>query len=193
MKRAAILFISVIMLATASFAQGPFILKPPKGSPIAIAVFEDLQCPECSRTAPVLVQASKTYKIPLVRYDFPLPMHSWSFDAAVMARYFDTHSTELGDAFRDYIFSHQLQIFPANLRSFAEKFAAEHKLSLPFVIDPKGELAAKVNADKALGQRVGIQHTPTVYILNSKPGARPYVEVPDRTQIFQTIDAVKHE
>ena len=63
------------------------VLRPPKGAQVAIVVFEDLQCPQCRRVAPILEQASKTYKIPLVRHDFPLPMHNWSYDAAVMARF----------------------------------------------------------------------------------------------------------
>ncbi len=63
---------------------------------MAIVVFEDLQCPQCRRVAPILEQASKTYKIPLVRHDFPLPMHNWSYDAAVMARYFDETSKGSG-------------------------------------------------------------------------------------------------
>ena len=67
------------------------VLRPPKGAQVAIVVFEDLQCPQCRRVAPILEQASKTYKIPLVRHDVPLPFHTWSFDAAVFARYFDTH------------------------------------------------------------------------------------------------------
>src|SRR5271163_3289859 len=73
------------------------VLRPPKGSQVAIVVFEDLQCPQCRRVAPILEQASKTYKIPLIRHDFPLPMHNWSYDAAVMARYFDGTSKELGN------------------------------------------------------------------------------------------------
>ena len=69
------------------------VLRPPKGSQVAIVVFEDLECPMCRRTAPLVKQAAKTYKIPVVRHDFPLgPMHPWSFQAAVMARYFDAHS-----------------------------------------------------------------------------------------------------
>jgi protein-disulfide isomerase len=114
------------------------VLRPPKGSQVAIVVFEDLQCPMCRRTAPIVEQASKTYKIPVVRHDFPLPMHNWSYQAAVMARFFDTHSKAMGNEFRDYIFENQLEVNPQNLRSYAEKFAASHKVDLPFVIDPGG-------------------------------------------------------
>src|SRR5260370_29077248 len=81
------------------FAQDvPEALRPPKGAPLALVVFADLQCPQCGRTAPLLIQASRTYRIPLVQHDFPLPMHNWSVDAAVLARCCDTHSSEIGYA-----------------------------------------------------------------------------------------------
>ena len=80
---------------------------------MALVVFEDLQCPQCGRVAPLLVQASRTYKIPLVQHDFPLPMHNWSFDAAVLARYFDTHSKEIGQRISARLcLQHQLEITP---------------------------------------------------------------------------------
>jgi len=185
-----------ILLALASLcasAQDTLdtVLKPPKGSQMAIVVFEDLECPMCKRTAPLLEQASKTYKIPVVRHDFPLgPMHPWSFQAAVFARYFDTHSKQMGNEFRDYIFDNQLEVNLQNLRSYAEKFAAAHKVDLPFVIDPQGKLAALVNADHDLGKAIKLDHTPTVYIVSSRNPSKPYVEVKDNNQLYSTIDAM---
>ena len=166
------------------------VLRPPKGSQTAIIVFEDLQCPMCRRTAPIVEQASKTYKIPVIRHDFPLPMHNWSYDAAVMARYFDTHSKALGNEFRDYIFSNQLEINPTNLRGYAEKFATEHKVDFPFVIDPSGKLAAEVNADRDLGKVIKLDHTPTVYVVSNRNPNKPYIEVKDNSQLYATIDAM---
>jgi len=165
-------------------------LRPPKGAQVAIVVFEDLQCPQCRRVAPILEQASKTYKIPLVRHDFPLPIHNWSYDAAVMARYFDETSKSLGNEFRDYIFSNQLEINPQNLRGYAEKFAAEHKVGLPFVIDPQGKLAAEVNADRDIGKEIKLEHTPTVFIVSNKHPDRPYVEMKESNQLYALIDAM---
>jgi protein-disulfide isomerase len=166
------------------------VLKPPKGASVAIVVFEDLQCPMCRRMAPVVEQAGKTYKIPVIRHDFPLPMHNWSFQAAVMARFFDTQSKSLGNEFRDYIFSNQLEINPQNLRGYADKFAAEHKVALPFVVDPEGKFAAEVTADRDLGQAIHIDHTPTIYIVGDRTPGRPYVEVKDNSQLYQMIDAM---
>jgi protein-disulfide isomerase len=163
-------------------------LRPPKGAQVAIVVFEDLQCPDCRRAAPLVEEAARTYKIPVVRHDFPLPFHTWSFEAAIDARYFDTHSKALGNEFRDYIFSNQLEVTPQNLRGFAEKFAAEHKIDLPFVVDPDGKLAALVNADKQLGKAINLQHTPTLYVVSNKRSGKPFVEVVDRSQLYALID-----
>jgi protein-disulfide isomerase len=173
--------------------DAPEALRPPKGAQVALVVFEDLQCPQCGRTAPLLVQASKTYKIPLVQHDFPLPMHNWSFEAAVLARYFDTHSKEVGNEFRDTVFAHQMEINPQNLRGFAEKFAAEHKIGLPFVVDPDGKLAAQVRADKDVGIALHLDHTPTIFIVSNKKAGKPYVEVTDTNQLYVMIDAMKKD
>jgi protein-disulfide isomerase len=179
-------------LVSAQSAVNPA-LRPPKGSTVAIVVFEDLQCPDCRRAAPLVEEAAKTYKIPVVRHDFPLPFHTWSFDAAVLARYFDTHSKSLGNEFRDYIFSNQLEITAQNLRGFAEKFAAEHKVDLPFVVDPEGKLAALVNADRELGKTIPINHTPTLYVVSNKRAGKPFVEVVDRSQLYALIDSMLKE
>jgi len=183
-----------LLLSLPVFGQdAPEALRPPKGSQIAIVVFEDLQCPQCGRVAPVLAMAARNYKIPLVQHDFPLPMHNWSYDAAVMARYFDTHSKELGNEFRETVFAHQLEITPATLRGFADKFATEHKIGLPFVIDPEGKLAAQVKADKDLGTALHIEHTPTIWVVSNKKTGKSYVEVADTSQLYVTIDAMMKE
>jgi protein-disulfide isomerase len=185
----------LVVVAGACAAQDTVdsVFRPPKGSQVAIVVFEDLECPMCRRTAPLVKEASKAYKIPVVRHDFPLPMHPWSYQAAVFARYFDTHSKELGNQFRDYVFDNQLEINLQNLRSYAEKFGTAHKVDLPFVIDPNGKLAAQVNADRDLGKAIKLDHTPTVYIVSSRNPSHPYVEVKDNNQLYSTIDAMMKE
>jgi protein-disulfide isomerase len=189
-----LVLVCLVLLCLPVFAQdAPEALRPPKGAQMAIVVFEDLQCPQCGRVAPLLAQASRTYKIPLVQHDFPLPAHNWSFDAAVLARYFDTHSKEIGNAFRETVFAHQMEIFPQNLRGFADKFAADHKIGLPFVVDPDGKLAGLVRADKDLGMSLHIEHTPTIWVVSNRHTGKPYVEVTDTNQLYVLIDAMKKE
>lgn len=193
---AARLLLAVFSVSLCGVAQQAAVnpaLRPPKGAQVAIVVFEDLQCPDCRRAAPLVEEAARTYKIPVVRHDFPLPFHTWSYEAAIMARYFDTHSKALGNEFRDYIFSNQLEITPQNLRGFEEKFASEHKIDLPFAVDPDGKLAALVNADKELGKAINLQHTPTLYVVSNKRSGKPFVEVVDRSQLYALIDQMLKE
>jgi protein-disulfide isomerase len=191
-KRILLVFLLLVM-ASSGFAQSASnpALKPPKGAAVAIVVFEDLECPDCARAAPLLEEAAKTYGIPVVRHDFPLQMHPWSMDAAILARYFDTHSKKIGNQFRDTVFQHQLEINKDNLRAFADKFAQAQKIDLPFVVDPQGKLAALVEADRNLGNSIGLNHTPTIYVVSNKNVGKPFVEVVDRSQLFQLIDTMK--
>ncbi|MFC5860971.1 DsbA family protein [Acidicapsa dinghuensis] len=170
-------------------------LKPPAGARVAIVEFEDMECPDCARANPLLREAAEQYKIPWVRHDFPLSFHPWSFQAAVNARWFDLKSKKIGDDYRDAVFASQSSLTSLNdLRSFSEKFAKDHGIALPFAVDPTGKLTAEVKADYALGQRVGIEHTPTIWVVtNHTNGAPPFVEVVDRTKLYQLIDAALAE
>jgi protein-disulfide isomerase len=167
----------------------PSALKPPAGARVALVEFIDLECPDCARANPLLKEAAAKYKIPLVRHDFPLPMHAWSFQAAVNARWFDTHSKALGDEYRDQVFANQVSIVSTDvLLDFTQKFATSHHLTLPFAIDPQGKLTELVKADYALGQRVGIEHTPTIWVVTANSKGAPFIEVVDRSKLFQLID-----
>ncbi|MHB1936369.1 MAG: DsbA family protein [Acidobacteriaceae bacterium] len=164
-------------------------LKAPAGVRVAIVEFADMECPMCGQDNPLLMGAAAKYHIPWIRYDFPLPFHAWSFQAAVDSRWFDTKSKKLGDDFRNAVFANQRSIeTPADLRAFAEKFAQQHGIGFPFVVDPQGQLAAEVKADYALGQRVGIEHTPTIWVVTNQTTGVPYVEVVDPSQLYAIID-----
>jgi len=195
MKRYLVIGLGVLLFSSLLSAEKSKAGTPtPKSPQVSLLVFEDLQCPECRRTAPLIRQAASTYNIPLVIRDFPLPQHPWSFDGAVFAHFFDAHSKQLGRDFRDYIYEHQMEITPGNLRSYVERFAAERKIDLPFVIDPQGKLAAEVNADRDYGRQVGIEHTPTIYVVSDKPAGGRRVEVKNpHSELFQTIDTMKRE
>jgi protein-disulfide isomerase len=172
-----------------TLVKDPAALRPPAGARVAIVEFEDMECPDCARANPLLKEAAATYKIPWVRHDFPLPFHAWSFNAAVNARWFDLKSKAIGDEYRDTVFANQPSITsPEVLRDFTNKFAQTKGIALPFAIDPQGKLAADVKADYALGQRIGIEHTPTIWVVTASSKGAPFVEVVDRTKLYQLID-----
>jgi protein-disulfide isomerase len=197
----ALAFVAALAIAPAVRAQfaappttqvhDPAALKPPAGARVAIIEFEDMECPDCARANPVLKDAADKYKIPWVRHDFPLPFHPWSFQSAVNARWFDEKGgKKLGDAYRDAVFANQPSFGedPARMTAFTQQFAKDHGLAYPFAVDPMGKLAAAVKEDYALGQRIGIEHTPTIWVVTSHSKGAPFVEVVDRSKLYQLID-----
>ena len=165
-------------------------LQPPAGARVAIVEFADMECPDCGRANPLLKEAAAKYHIPWVRHDFPLPMHAWSFTAAVNARWFDTKSKALGDEYRDAGLRQPdlHRTTPTCCASSLRSLPPSHGFALPFAIDPQGKLAALVKADYALGQRIGIEHTPTIWVVTANSKGAPFVEVLDRSKLYQLID-----
>jgi protein-disulfide isomerase len=149
-------------------------LKPPEGAHVAIIEFEDMECPTCAYSNPILKKAAAQFGIPWIRRDFPLAHHVWSMKAAVNARWFDALSKQTGDEYRDEVFANQPSINTQDdLSAFTKRFAVSRKIVIPADVDPKGTLAAAVKADYDLGVRTGVVHTPTVWIVTDRgKGAR---------------------
>lgn len=187
--------VAVLLAASiCAFAADASILKPPPGAKVAIVMFEDLESPECANAYPAVWEAANAHTIPVVLHDFPLPRHNWSFEAAVWARYFDgkdTSAQKIGNDFRRFIFSNQRQITRDNLQQWVQKFGEENKIPVPTVNDPDSKLADKVKADFALGQRIGVEHTPTLWVVSNGAISQPLVEeVKDRDQLNRMIEDV---
>jgi len=186
---------ATLLLTVAAQAQNTQVhdasaLHPPAGARVAIIEFADMECPMCGHDNPILKQAAATYHIPWIRHDFPLAMHLWSKQAAVYARWFDAtpKGKALGDEYRDHVFANQASIFNLNaLNKFTQDFAHSHGLQLPFSLNPKFE--AEVTADYNLGVRIGIDHTPTVWVVTEHSKGAPFIEIPtDMHNLYQVID-----
>lgn len=188
LSKLSLLIFAAMFLASLSFAADASSLKPPPGAKVAIVMFEDLECPDCANAYPVVWEAARAHHIPVVLHDFPLPKHPWSRQAAVFARFFDTKSEKLGDDFRGFIYKNQPNITDTNLRQWVQKFADDNKVPLPFAIDPEGKLEAKVQADYMLGQRINLEHTPTIFVVGNGGPSTPFVEVVDRQQLSDIIE-----
>lgn len=181
--------IGLLALSTVAFATDASVLKPPRGATVAIVMFEDLQCADCSKAYPVVWETANAHKIPVVLHDFPMPMHSWAFDAAVWARYFDKTSADLRNEFRKFIYANQTQITRDNLLQWVQEFGGENKTAVPSEKDPDGKLSSLVKADYLLGQRIGVEHTPTIWVVSNNGVSQPLVEeVKIREKLEQMID-----
>lgn len=167
------------------------ILKAPAGTRVAVIEFEDLECPACAHAFPIVQQAISHYNIPYIRHDFPLKMHIWSFDAAVIARYMqDKISPKAAEDYRGAVFASQTAIASKeDLQNFTRHYFQTHGYEMPFVIDPTGQFTKEVNADYDLGMRVGLSHTPSIFVVT----ARHWTQVTDVSLLYQTIDTALAE
>lgn len=172
--------------AGATAFQDTSMLKPPIGAKVAIVEFEDLECPLCALTAPVVWAAEQRYHVPRVHHDLIILSHTWSRAAAVDARYLeDTVSPKVAEAFRRDVFARQEQIAgPEDLQGFAAGWFRTHGVGMPFVMDQSGHCAEEVQADCLLAQRLGARHTPTLLVVTAKR----WIEVTDRAQLGAAIE-----
>ncbi len=161
-------------------------LVPPPGDKIALIEWEDLECPMCAHAFPFVHMAIAHYHIPYVRYDFHIPGHTWSHQASIYARYLqDDVSSELATEYRREVFASQFEIAnPDDLTRFTQQFFQRHGKQLPFVLDPTGKLAREVDADDALGQKLGLAGTPTIIVATTKG----WIQVKDISDLYQAID-----
>ena len=185
--------IAALFWARIALAADASSFKPPPGAKVALVVFEDLQSGDSARVDPLLRQAASVHSIPIVLYEFPLPMHNWSFDAAVWARFFYARSEKVGNQFRKYIYANQTKITFANLRLFVQKFGKQNRIPIPAVNDPGGKRAARVKADFALGQHIGLVHTPTVFVVTQTGVSAPLVETFTPDELDQLIERTLKE
>jgi protein-disulfide isomerase len=163
-------------------------LKLPAGARAAIFEMEDLECPACGHAAPIVHQAIERYKIPFLRHDFPLSQHIWSRDAAITARYLeDKVSPELAEQYRLDVFANQSSInSKEDLQNFTLSWFKKHGKTAPFSLGPDSLFGIEVQADQRLGERLGVQHTPTIIVI----GSHGWVQVVDVSQLYAVIDQV---
>ena len=186
--------------AHAQFSQEPQVpqpmldspaLKPPTGANVAIVEFADLECPACRAANPTISAAASKYHVPWQFHDFPIPGHVWSLQAAVNARWFGEKSKELAQQYRDAIYADQVNISTKeDLDQATQKFAGEHHIQLPFVLDPQGKLLDEVRADANLARSLGVHQTPTIFVVtaHSHDPGHAFVQLNDTQLLYAYLD-----
>ena len=166
--------------ASAAVTKGSPASLGPRDAPVVVAVFSDFQCPYCSTLAATLtkeLQPQMKNQVRLVYRYFPLPMHPWAKPAAEAA----ACAQRQGDAYfwrvHDYLFAHQRELNPDNLRSNlmgeAGKMGGFKTAQFKLCLDQKST-AAQVQDDIGVGTKLGVHGTPTVFVngeqaMGSKP------------------------
>jgi protein-disulfide isomerase len=148
--------------------------RGPKDAPVTIVEFGDLQCPACKAAQPTieaLVAAEPQARF--VFQNFPLEMHNW---AAKGATYADCVGRASNDAFWKFLsktYETQAEITAENadekLTALADGAGVKGSEIAACATQP--ETKARIDASIALGKKVDVSGTPTLFINGRKIGS----------------------
>ena len=155
---------------TAALTRGDFAVRGEKAAPVTITVFSDFQCPYCAKAGDLLMNdilSKESANVRLVFRHFPLPMHAWAKPAAEAAACAHEQGDRYFWSFHNYLFEHQREITPDNLRPTLDAYGATLEGFAPAdfkaCLDQK-RTTAKIEQDITLGTEVGVHATPTLFI-----------------------------
>lgn len=138
---------------------------PMKGNPsakVTLVEFADYECPHCKRLQPVLRQIAEEFPNDLKIYfkHYPLPQHTnarLAAEAAVAAQ-----KQEKFWQFQDELWEKQDELGPAEIEKIAKETGLDMSKFRQDLDSPA--VKARVQKDRADGQALGLQATPTIYI-----------------------------
>jgi protein-disulfide isomerase len=156
---------TLYLVEVASKFELPELNSPAKGpanAPATLTVFSDFQCPYCSRLVPFLeeVVAKNPDKVRIIFKQFPLRMHNFALPAALAS----LAAREQGKFWpmHDLLFANSSQLSEEKIRSLAQQAGLD---LARFDKDRNAQLLKEeVQRDMALGQKAGVQGTPSVFI-----------------------------
>jgi protein-disulfide isomerase len=140
------------------------------GAPVVLVEFTDFECPFCKEEAKLLRENVKTAypkQVRLYFMDYPLStIHPWAKAAAIAGQCIFQQNPNAFWDYHDWIFEHQGEINPENLKSKILDFAKGKEidaLQLTRCMDTKSTEAA---VDKAIaqGKSLNVTSTPTLFI-----------------------------
>jgi len=152
--------------------------KGTKDAQITVVEYSDFQCPFCQRGKEMLPQILKDYdgKISISYKQYPLPNHNWAMKASLASLCVYDQGNDKFWAFHDKVFDNQKKITLENADATFNAYAKELGLNAGDFDKcvASDETAARVKADMAEAQAIGVNSTPTFVINGMKvPGANP--------------------
>ncbi len=164
----------------------------PAGAKVTVVTFEDFKCPNCKRyDETVFPQVKQNYidtgKIRYAFFNFPLPLGEDSYTAAVAAECVYTQSPDLFWRYKDVLFRGQKDetttwATPAYLTELAGLVDGIDTNKLGTCLNGN-DTRARVDADRAVGMKAGVNSTPNVFVNGQR------VESPDYPSLSAAIDA----
>ena len=167
--------------------------RPVRGNPnakVTVVVFDDFQCPFCSRMHQTINSSLKTYgdKIKVIYKDFPLTdIHPWAQRAAIDSQCLANQSAGAFWDFADYVHANGGQISgqkrPVDLQydeldKIAQDMGRRHAVDATQLNTClKDQPKQKLEASQAEAEKLSIDATPAVFVNGQKlEGAVPQSE-----------------
>ena len=151
--------------------------RPVRGNPeapVTIVEFSDFQCPYCSRGANTVEEILKKHgdDVKFVFKHFPLGFHPWAKPAAIASHCAGQQNHDAFWTLHDQYFKNQKQINPGNVIEKSKEYLAGSGVDMAAwskcAEDKESEeyqaAAATVDADMALGQKLGVSGTPGFFV-----------------------------
>lgn len=143
-------------------------------APVTIVEFSDFQCPYCARGAATMEEVLQKYPndVKFVFKHFPLPFHPWAKPAAIAANCASEQDPDAFWTLHDKYFEHQQELQPGNVVEKSKEYLKGSKVDVAKWEKCAGDSnseehkaqAAKVDADLALGQSLGVSGTPGFFV-----------------------------
>jgi protein-disulfide isomerase len=142
----------------------------PAEAPVKIYAFSDFECPYCREEAKVLregISKEHANQVRIIFKNFPLEsIHPWARSAAISGVCIARQNNDKFWSFHDWVYEHQTEINPTNLRDKVIEFAKTQSLDiqkLSSCIDSSWA-ADEVNKTVAEARNLGIVQTPTLFV-----------------------------
>jgi protein-disulfide isomerase len=134
-------------------------------APVTLVVFSEFECPYCGKLARTIDGLKGKYgesQLRVVFKHFPLPMHEQARPAATAAQaVFRAGGGGAFWTFHDRAFAHSKELSDSRFEQWAED-AGVRRSAFRRALDSSA--SAKVDADTALGKRLGIRGTPSSFV-----------------------------
>lgn len=144
----------------------------PKDALVTIVEFVDFQCPYCARFHPLVLEALKAYpdKVKAVIKNFPLPFHKEAIPAAKAA-------LAAGEQGKYWEMANAILMDNSNLnekayRGLAKKIGLDSAKFQKDIKEKDGLWQGHIQKDIALGNKIDVRGTPTIYINGRKSQSR---------------------
>lgn len=159
------------------------------GAPVVVVIFSDFQCQYCKQEAKVIrdnLASSYPNQVRVYFKNFPLDsIHPWAHTAAIAgACVFRQAPASFWD-YHDWMFEHQEEINPENVKNKALEFAGARNLDTLMLGQCIDTRATEREIEKSLaeGKGLGVDSTPTLFVNGRRiPGSLGW------PQLRQVID-----